>query len=488
MRATQLQRSAPYLFWGLILFQAVGCGGPQNALKASAEVPDPVLASWVQPYASSVEKIFSKTMESNDAMAKLEELCDDIGHRLSGSPQLDQAIDWAVDALKADGHENVAKEPVMVPKWVRGEESLELLSPRKAPLPVLGLGWSVGTGPEGVEGEVVVVRNEEELEALGEGAKGKIVLFDNAMPDYHPEHGASYGKTVRFRVHGARLASKLGAVAVLVRSVTANSLRTLHTGTMRYGDAEKKIPAAAVTTEDASLMARLLKRKKKVVVRLKMGARDEGMVPSANVVAELKGRTNPEEVVVIGGHLDSWDVGQGAHDDGAGCVMAMEALSMLRRLDMAPRRTVRVVLWTNEENGLEGGKTYAKTHKDELPQHFAAIEADSGGFAPASFGLSMKGTEREARGAAQLEDLLPLFQKLAPMNVKTGFAGADISPMKDAGVPLLGLRTEGSIYFDYHHTPADTFDKVDPEDFSRSVAAMAALAYVLGEMPGKLGE
>ena len=471
------------------IFSFVGCGGQKELVKASESTPAEVeLASWVQPHEAVVEKIFNQTMASNGAMKKLEELCDDIGHRISGSPELDQAIEWAVAALKADGHENVAKEPVMVPKWVRGEESLVLLSPRETKLPVLGLGMSVGTAPEGVEGEVAVVRSEDELKALGPAAAGKIILFDNAMPDYHHEHGSGYGKTVRFRVHGARMASEVGAVAILVRSVTANSLRTLHTGMMKYGDAKKKIPAAAVTTEDASMIARMVKRGKKVVVRLKMGARDEGMVPSANVVAELKGRTNPEEVVVIGGHLDSWDVGQGAHDDAAGCVMAMEALTILRSMNLVPKRTIRVVLWTNEENGLQGGKTYAKDHRDELDKHFGAIEADSGGFAPDAFGLSMADMGREARAAQQLEALLPLFAKLAPMRVKRGFAGADISPMKESGVPLLGLRTEGSRYFDYHHTPADTFDKVDPEDFSRSVAAMAAIAYILGEMPGKLGD
>ena len=388
-------------------------------------------------YQNEVQKIIDATLAKNDAWRKLEELCDDIGHRLSGSDALGRAVDWAVATLKADGQENVHPEPVMVPRWVRGAESLALVEPRELPLPMLGLGGSVPTPPGGLLGEVVVARDEAELDALGDRARGKIVLFNNPMDP--AQNGADYGKTVRFRGGGARLASAKGAVAFLVRSVTAASHRTPHTGMMSYKDAPAKIPGAAVTGEDADLMVRTIARGKRVVVRLTMGARDEGLAPSANVVAELRGREHPEEVVVIGGHLDSWDVGQGAHDDGGGVVVAMEAIRVLRQLGLRPRRTIRVVLWVNEENGLAGGEQYARDHAAELNNHVAAIEMDS---------------------------------------------GADLSPMPS--VTGLGLNVDGAHYFDVHHSAADTLDKVDPRELSRCVAAMASLAWILAEMPGRL--
>jgi carboxypeptidase Q len=358
----------------------------------------------------------------------------------------------------------------------------------KMKLPMLGLGGSVATPRKGITAEVVIVSNEEELEALGEGARGKIVLFNNPMPPYHPVEGSGYGETVRFRLHGARLASEHGAVGVLVRSVTANSQRTPHTGVMIYGKARRKIPAAAVTIEDAEMIARLIRRGERVKVRLFMEAHREGKVPSANVVAELRGSTLPDEIVVISGHLDSWDVGQGAHDDATGCIMAIESLRLLREAGLRPRRTIRVVLWTNEENGLAGGKSYAKEHADELAQHVAAIESDSGGFDPRGFNLELEDSARHGRAMLQLQELLNLLELEESLKVKSGHSGSDIRPMKAAGVPLLGLKVEGSRYFDYHHTHADTVDKVDPGELNRCVALMAFTAYVLADMPGRLGE
>jgi len=401
---------------------------------------------------------------------------------------MERAVQWAADTMAADGHENVHKEPVMVPHWVRGKESVEVIKPHRRPMVMLGLGNSVGTPPGGIEAEVLVARDEAEFKALGERLKGRIVLFDNPMPAYHPERGANYGKTVQWRVHGPRKASAMGAVAVLVRSVTAHSLRTPHTGVTVYGDAAKKIPAAAITTEDAEHISRLVASGQKVTVRLKMAAKMMPDAPSANVIGELKGREKPDEVVVIGGHLDSWDVGDGAHDDATGCVMAMEALTVLRKLNMRPRRTIRVVLWTNEENGLRGGKNYATKHKAELASHVAAIESDSGGFAPIGLGVDLEDKAKEAVAAAQLRDLLQLTKSVGASSVKRGWSGADIRPMRKSGVPLMGIRVEGVKYFNYHHTPADTLDKVDPAELARCVATMATTAWVLAEMPGRLGD
>ncbi|MHC4698855.1 MAG: M20/M25/M40 family metallo-hydrolase, partial [Planctomycetota bacterium] len=288
--------------------------------------------------------------------------------------------------------------------------------------------------------------------------------------------------------HGARLASVHGAVACLIRSVTALSLRSPHTGATEYGDAKVKIPTAALSVEDVEMIAALSRRNVPVVVTLKMGAKMLPDVRSANVIGELWGSTRPDEVIVISGHLDSWDVGQGAHDDGGGCVIAMEAINVLRRLDMIPRRTIRVVLWTNEENGLSGGIAYAKEHADELDRHVAAIESDGGIFRPVGYSVECEDKQREADVAEQMRSIAGLLSPLDMTRVTTGWSGADISPMKSAGVVLVGQRVEGSRYFDYHHTQADTFDKIDPVELSQNVAALAAVAYILADMPQRIGE
>lgn len=438
-------------------------------------------------YAPTVKRIIEQTMRENDSWKKMEELCDGIGHRLSGSPELERAIEWAIATMKADGHENVRGEKVMVPKWVRGEESAEIVSPRRIPMAMLGLGGSIRTPKEGITARVVVVRDEAELEAAGDKVKGAIVLYNNAMPPYDDEHGSRYGETVRFRGKGAILAAKQGAVACLVRSVTARSLRSPHTGMMRYEEGVKKIPAAAVSCEDAEMIARLTARGQEVKVTLKMSARDEGMAPSANVIGELRGRERPDEVVVIGGHFDSWDVGQGAHDDATGCVMAMEAISVLRRMGLTPRRTIRVVLWTNEENGLMGGKAYAQDHADEMDKHIVAIESDAGGFRPESFGLECADKARREKAAKQMDEILALLAPVGTLRISGEHSGADISPMKESGVMLMGLGVEGSKYFDYHHSHADTLDKVDPRELSQCVAVMAAVSYVIADMPERFG-
>jgi len=456
--------------------------------QAKSPPSPPPASPGVSEYQAVADRILAEVREHHDGSAKLEALCYGIGHRLSGSEGLERGIAWAVATLEADGQENVHTEPVMVPKWVRGAESLELLEPRHDVLPMLGLGGSVGTPPEGITAEVVSVPDEAGLEALGDGARGRIVLFDNPMPKYDPVKGSGYGETVRFRSKGARIAAEKGAVACLIRSVTATSMRSPHTGATNYRDAKIKIPAAAISTEDATMISRLCAAGQRVVVTLKMEAHDEGLVPSANVIAELRGSTWPDEVVVISGHFDSWDVGQGAHDDGGGCVTAMEALNVLRKLNLRPRRTIRVVLWTNEENGLAGGRQYAKDHADELPKHVAAIEMDSGVFRPQGYSFEIADEQKQRIAEGQLRELFRVLKPLGADGVKPGGSGADLSPMKPAGVPLLGFEVDGSRYFDYHHSHADTFDKIDPADLTDCVASMAVAAYLLADMPGRLGE
>jgi len=429
------------------------------------------------------DSIVDAALNGDGAWKKLVELCDDVGHRLSGSPGLERAVEWAAKTLEADGHENVRKEPVRVPKWVRGRESLDLVEPREHPMVMLGLGGSVGTPAEGITAEVVVVQDKKELDAIGDGARGKIVLFNYPMPPYDPEQGPKYGETVAYRVNGALWASEKGAVAALVRSVTAHSLRTPHTGGMNYGNAAVKIPTAAVSVEDAELLARLAARGKKPVVRLMMEAKNEGEADSANVVAELRGREKPDEIVIISGHLDSWDVGQGAHDDGAGCVIAMEALSVIRKLGIRPRRTIRVVLWTNEENGMAGVKTYLSDHAAELPKHVAVMESDSGGFMPEGFNIDHGDPARLEIAAKKLGRLLGSVGRIGSFGVKPGASAPDVGHFKGHGVVCLGLWVDDSIYFDYHHSPADTVDKVDPDLLAKGVAAMAVAAFLIADAP-----
>ncbi len=356
----------------------------------------------ISKYKSTADAIIESGRDANDSYLKLQELCDDIGHRLSGSDSLDQAIQWAQSALKKDGQENVIAEKVTIRKWVRGDENCELVLPRPMKIDMLGLGGSIGTPQEGITAEVVVVDSKEELDALpDEQVKGKIVVFNAAMPPYSDAEGSGYGGTVVYRGRGASWAAERGAVAALIRSVTAYSLATPHTGAMRYDAQFEKVPTAAISVEASLMLKRFQDRGKKCVVKLQMEAEDQGEAPSANVIAEIVGSEKPEEIVLIGGHIDSWDVGQGAQDDGAGCVAAMEAINILRKLKLRPKRTIRVVLWTNEENGLAGARSYLARHQNE--DHVAGIESDSGGFKPKGLSIDMEDKAKEQIGAASVD-------------------------------------------------------------------------------------
>ncbi|MCC6358659.1 MAG: M20/M25/M40 family metallo-hydrolase [Phycisphaerales bacterium] len=440
-------------------------------------------------YRDAAARIIASVEKGNDGWRKLEHLCLRIGHRLSGSESHTQALEWARKTLEADGHENVRIDPVEVSRWVRGEESLEMIEPRRARLAMLGLGGSVATPPEGITAEVVSVPDQDALAELGEEKiRGKIVLFDVPMSGGGESRGSGYGTAARYRGMGARWASEYGAVAALVRSATTRSLRTPHTGAMNYFDAKVRIPTCSVSTEDAEMITRLQAAGVTVRVTLKMNAKtDEKPAPSGNVIAELRGRERPEEVVVIGGHIDSWDVGQGAHDDGGGCVTMMEALNVLRKLELRPRRTIRVVLFTNEENGLAGGRDYAKRYADVLKDHVAAIESDNGTFAMLGIGCTIDAARREAADA-RLKEILELLKPLGAETLDPSGGGADIGPMRDAGVPLLSPRVDMTHYFDYHHTEADTLDKVNPEHLNKKIGAMAILSYILADMPDRLGD
>lgn len=429
----------------------------------------------IEDYRERAARIVGAALTDDRAYRRLAWLTDRIGNRLSGSEALQRAIAWAVSEMRGDGLEGVHTEKVMVPHWVRGEESLELVSPVARRLSMLGLGDSVGTPAGGVTAEAVVVHSFNELEALGDRVKGKIVVYNVPF--------TTYGATVEYRASGPSRAARYGALAAIVRSVTPVSLQTPHTGGLRYDDTQPKIPAAAATIEAVEMIERMQTRGEHPQLRLKMGAHFLPDAESANVVAEIRGREKPAEVVLLGGHLDSWDVGQGAQDDGGGVVATWEAVRLLKHLGLRPRRTIRVVLFTNEENGARGGAGYADAHKAELASHVLAIESDSGVFRPTGFGLSERATP-QAR--ADFTEIAKLLAGLSADHINPDGEGTDIAPMMQAGVTGASLDVDGTHYFDIHHTQADTLDKVNPQELASCVAALAVMAYVVADMPERL--
>ncbi len=428
-----------------------------------------------EAYRSSANRLIEAALRDSSAYERLTLLVDQFGHRLSGSESLEQAIDWVIEGMKRDGLENVRGQPVQVPHWVRGDESLGLISPRPRELPMLGLGGSIATPPGGIRAEVLVVESFTELEQRAEEARGRIVLFDVPFTVYR--------ETVRYRLDGAVAAARAGAVASLLRSVGPYSMQTPHTGSMRYAEGVRKIPYAAITGEDASLLHRMQDRGERVEVQLKMSARTLPDATSRNVIAEIVGRERPEEVVVIGGHIDSWDVGQGALDDGGGSVAAWEAVRLMHELGMRPRRTVRVVLWTNEENGARGAHAYRDSVQAHIDDHVLAIESDAGVFRPRGFGFGSNGAER---AFDLVKEVGTLLKPIGSDNITLGGGGADIGPLMTLGVPGMGLRVDRERYFWYHHTEADTIDKIDARDLALCIATLAVMAYVVADMPETL--
>lgn len=439
------------------------------AVPAAAQ-QQTALQSQYQPVA---DRLMDAALRDSAAWNRIAELTDRFGHRFSGSESLERALDWMLERMRTDGLENVRGEAVMVPRWIRGRESAELLEPRRTPLPMLGLGGSVATPPGGVTAEVLVVTSFEDLERRAAEARGRIVLFDVPF--------TTYGATVQYRLNGAVAAARAGAVASLIRSVTPYSMRTPHTGTMRYDPAVPPIPHAALTVEDAMMLHRMQGRGERIVVRLMMEARTEPDVPSRNVVAELVGRERPDEIVVLGGHIDSWDVGTGAMDDAGGVVIAWEALRLMQELGLRPRRTIRVVGWTNEENGIRGGAAYRDRHADALDNHVLAIESDGGVFRPVGFGFTGSDSARTL-----LRQIVGLLGRVGADSLLASGGGADIGPIMERGVPGMSHVVDGTRYFWYHHSDADTVDKLDPREVAMNTAAIAVVAYIVADMPERL--
>ena len=442
-------------------------------IGVSLSAPTAISAPWIDAYREPAARLLGEAMATRFAWERLAYIGDTFGNRLSGSQSLEDALQWAVAEMKRDGLENVHTEPVKVPHWVRGLESAEIVAPRRQRLAMLGLGNSVGTPASGVEGNVLIVRSFDELDAAGTAAKGRIVLFNVPF--------TNYGETVQFRSNGPSRAAALGAAAVLVRSVGPPGLRLPHTGALRYAEGAPQIPAAAISTEDADKLQRMQDRGTPARVLLKMDAKFLPDADSFNVVGELRGRERPDEVVLVSGHFDSWDVGTGSTDDGGGCVVSWEALRLMKKLNLRPRRTVRVVLWTNEENGTRGALAYRDRHKDELANHVLMFESDGGVFRPTGFGFSGSDAAR-----AKVTDIAALLRGIQADHISATGEGADIGPsVQAANIPAMSLDVDGN-YFLIHHTDADTIDKIDPMDMSRASAAIAVMAYVIAEMPDRL--
>jgi Zn-dependent M28 family amino/carboxypeptidase len=434
-----------------------------------------VLAAATTSAQTPADDIVRRTLAESRAYETLAHLSDNIGPRLSGSRGAAAAVKWTTQRFRAWGIP-VVNEAIKVPYWVRGVERGRLVSHLNQSVVLTALGGSVATPAQGITADVIEVSSYDELKALGRKVSGKIVYYNNPMDMTLVDEGRSfeaYSKAVVFRGSGASRAAEYGAVAALIRSVGSASLRTPHTGAMKYDEKQPKIPAAALAAEDAMQIHRLLAKGERVRMHLVLTPRTLPDADSANVVAELRGSERPNEIVLIGAHLDSWDLGTGAIDDGAGVAMVMETMRIIKSMGLTPKRTIRCVLYMNEENGLRGGRGYATRHKKD--KHVAAIESDAGAAPPTGFNTTLKG-----EALAALEAKTRALALVGAHRFETqAEVGADISPLTEAGVTSFGLVPDPRHYFDYHHTPADTLDKVDARELAQNTAAVAALAWVL---------
>jgi carboxypeptidase Q len=448
--------------------------------------PSPTAPVFSPKTLSELKQIQRAALDSDYAYRQVAHLANNIGQRLSGSPQTAKAVEYVAAELKAIGCE-VRLEKVMVPHWVRGEETAALVQfPGQAPdttqkIVLCALGGSVATPKEGIEAEVVVMKNFDEFKSTPrEKVEGKIVLFDYPFDKQIAAQGRgfqAYGEAVEYRSHGPSAAAKQGAVACLIRSVGAAEYRLPHTGLTVYANDAPKIPAAAITTEDADLIASLVAQGP-VKMKLVLTPQTLPDAESANVIGDIKGSEHPEQVVIVSGHLDSWDLGTGAIDDAAGVAVSMESANLIQKLHLKPKRTIRVIAWMNEENGEAGSKQYAKDHQKEVSNHFAAMETDGGAGHP--IGVNIKAKPEVKKMFAPVSAILQ--ESGAGLLDLVEHCGADIEPLEKAGVPAFSPIQDSRFYFKYHHTAADTLDKVVPKELAENSAVVAVVAYALANM------
>ncbi|XP_062320759.1 carboxypeptidase Q-like [Osmerus eperlanus] len=434
------------------------------------------VAKEIARYADVAKSIIDLAVNGkaqNRSYNRLADFTDTVGNRVSGSQNLDLAIKYVYNGLHKDGLDNVHLEPAKIPHWVRGKESAVMLLPRNHTLAILGLGSSVGTPVGGIQAEVLVVESFEELERRAGEAEGKIVVFNQPF--------VSYGETVEYRELGASKAARVGAVASLIRSITPLSINSPHTGWQDYEVGVRRIPTACITVEDAQMMGRMARRGQKILVHLSMEAHTLPDADSFNTVAEIKGKEHSEQVVLLSGHLDSWDVGQGAMDDGGGAMITWEALSLIKDLGLHPRRTLRAVLWTGEEQGGVGAAQYFQQHKANISNFDLVMESDMGTFAP--LGLQFSGN---ARARAVMREVMNLLQPINTTALEDHGEGTDIYMWMDAGVPGASLHTANRKYFWFHHSEGDTMSVQDPLEMNLCSALWAVVAFVVADLEDML--
>jgi carboxypeptidase Q len=426
------------------------------------------------------KKIANDIFTNSTAYENLRFLCKQVGPRLSGSPEAEKSVKETFRMMREMGADTVYLQECMVPHWIRGAKESAFLTNttgQKISLNICALGNSIGTGKTGVKAEVIEVRSFKELEELGvKGVKGKIVFYNFPMNPTNVETFRSYGEAGQFRGRGPSMASKFGAIGVMVRSLASNIDDYPHTGATNYNDSFPKIPAIAVSTRHAELVSNELKKKKGLQLFFKTECAMLPDVKSYNVVGELRGTEFPDEIITVGGHLDSWDLAEGAHDDGAGCVQSMEVIRVYKQLGIKPKRTIRVVMFMNEENGLRGGRKYAEIAASENKKHIFALESDAGGFTPRAFGFTAEETVLN-----KLRNWLPLFKPYGVYEFSAGGGGADIGPLKPLGTVLCGLRPDSQRYFDHHHAANDTFEWVNKRELELGAINMVLLLYIVDQ-------
>jgi carboxypeptidase Q len=479
---------AIYLLRALLFLCALQVDAQQTPSEASHSntSPSPTPVVFSPQTLSELKQLQNAALESDYAYRQVAHLANNIGPRLSGSAQAAKAVEYVANELKAIGCE-VQLEKVMVPHWVRGEETAALIEfPGQAQsttqkIVLCALGGSVATPPDGIEADVIDVRNFDELKSLPrDKVAGKIVLFNYPFDKQMAAEGRAgeaYGEAVVYRSDGPRVAARQGAVACLIRSVGGADYRLPHTGQTDYANGAPKIPACAVTAEDADLIANLVPQGP-VKMKLVLTPQTLPDVESANVIGDIKGSEHPEQVIIVSGHLDSWDVGTGAIDDGAGVAVSMEAANLIQKLHLKPKRTIRVIAWMNEENGSRGSKQYAKDHEKDWANHFAAMETDGGAGHP--LGVNIKGKPELKKMLAPVAAILQ--ESGAGMLNLVEHCGADIEPLEKAGVPAFSPIQDSRFYFNYHHSAADTLDKIVPKELAENSAVVAVAAYALANM------
>jgi carboxypeptidase Q len=424
-----------------------------------------------------IKKLFDKSLAEGKAYDWLRVLTTEIGGRLSGSEGAAKAVAYTQSVMEKEAFDRVFLQPVMVPHWVRGKAESAYIETKgkQVKVPIAALGGSVATPAKGVKASVIEVQNFQELRALGkEKVQGKIVFFNRPMDPTKLNTFEAYSGAVDQRGNGATEAAKLGAVGAIVRSMTTRLDDFPHTGGMRYGAGVPLIPTAAISTNGAELLSRTLKENPETKFFFQQHCETLPDAPSHNVIGELKGTTQTSQILVVGGHLDSWDLAQGAHDDGSGCVQAIEALRLLKSLGYTPKRTLRAVMFMNEENGLRGGVAYADSARSKKENHLAAIESDRGGFTPLGFGVV-----GDAAKKTRIVSWQPLFAPYGLHAIGPGGGGADIGPLAQQGTTLLGLIPDSQRYFDYHHAASDSFNAISKRELQMGAAAMAAMLYLL---------